>query len=185
MKIKPNALSQMYKWLRKSPIDDIAVNAAKSNVDDVAIGALDAIDDIPNVNYISPHNIGISDDVFADTTSFLGKHTSEPTFGTYSAAFHEISPDLNATVQTPALPLDDLVFAQDSTDPSTITVRPHNNTALMRWFQKQKLNSPDISNNITPEQFVSDYKNKRLAEISERDRLMRKWADIDDSDLPF
>lgn len=47
MKINPNALSQMYKWLRKSPVDDMAIKAAKSNIDDLALKALDTVDDMP------------------------------------------------------------------------------------------------------------------------------------------
>ena len=47
MKIKPNTLSQWFKWVRKPPIDDLVKASAKSNVDDLALGALDVVDDIP------------------------------------------------------------------------------------------------------------------------------------------
>lgn len=47
MNIKPNTLKSFFNWIRKSPIDDMAVNAVKNNADDLALGALDVVDDIP------------------------------------------------------------------------------------------------------------------------------------------
>jgi hypothetical protein len=48
MKFNLNALKNTFKTLSKSPVDDLVKASAKSNVDDVALGALDIVDDIPN-----------------------------------------------------------------------------------------------------------------------------------------
>lgn len=47
MKFNPKSLKQLFSAIRKSPIDDMAVNAVKNNADDLALGALDVVDDIP------------------------------------------------------------------------------------------------------------------------------------------
>lgn len=47
MKIKPHNLKSFFNLVRKSPIDDMAINAVKYNADDLALGALDIVDDIP------------------------------------------------------------------------------------------------------------------------------------------
>lgn len=61
MNIKPHNLKSFFNWIRKSPVDDIAFNAVKSNADDVARGALDVVDDIPS---------SISFDDIADTYNY-------------------------------------------------------------------------------------------------------------------
>jgi hypothetical protein len=43
----PKSLKSFYNWMRKSPVDDLILQASKSNVDDIALGALDVVDDIP------------------------------------------------------------------------------------------------------------------------------------------
>lgn len=47
MKFNLNTLKNIFKNLSKSPVDDLVKASAKSNVDDVAMGALDVVDDIP------------------------------------------------------------------------------------------------------------------------------------------
>lgn len=61
MNFKPKNLKNLFNALRKTPVDDIAIKAAKSNVDDVARGALDIVDDIPS---------SISFDDIADTYNY-------------------------------------------------------------------------------------------------------------------
>ena len=47
MKFNPKSLKSLFKAIRQSPIDDMAVNAVKNNADNIAMGALDVVDDIP------------------------------------------------------------------------------------------------------------------------------------------
>lgn len=47
MKFNPKSLKSFFNFIHKSPIDDMAVNAVKNNADDIAMGALNAVDDIP------------------------------------------------------------------------------------------------------------------------------------------
>lgn len=47
MKFNPKSLKQLFSAIRKSPVDDMAINAVKNNADDLALGALDVADDIP------------------------------------------------------------------------------------------------------------------------------------------
>ena len=185
MKFNPTALKGLFGKLANSGVaDDVAKLA--TNYGDDAAKALDTVDGIPNVTYIRPRNIGLSDDIFADTATRLGKYVDEPTFGVRNTKFHEISPDLNATVQVPELPLDDLVFAQQDSDPSIISVRPHKNTALGRWFQNQvkNINGVGNPNPVTYDEFVQNYKAKRLAEVAQNNRL-NSLPQFYDEDLPF
>lgn len=48
MKFNPKSLKSFFNFIRQSPIDDMAVNAVKNNADGVAMGALNAVDDIPS-----------------------------------------------------------------------------------------------------------------------------------------
>lgn len=43
----PKSLKSFYNWVRKSPVDDLVLQASKSNIDDMALGALDVVDDLP------------------------------------------------------------------------------------------------------------------------------------------
>lgn len=54
MKFNPKSLKSFFNFIRKSPIDDMAVNAVKNNADDVAMGALDVVDDIPRTHLNNP-----------------------------------------------------------------------------------------------------------------------------------
>lgn len=47
MKFNPKSLKSFFNFIRQSPIDDMAVNAVKNNADDMAMGALNVVDDIP------------------------------------------------------------------------------------------------------------------------------------------
>lgn len=53
MKFNPKSLKQLFSAIRKSPVDDIAVNAVKNNADDLALGALDVVDDIPQTRLLN------------------------------------------------------------------------------------------------------------------------------------
>jgi hypothetical protein len=190
MKIKPHNLKSFFNWVRKSPVDDMAINAVKNNAGNLASGALDAVDDIPNVTYINPRRVGLSNDPYTDYTTRLGKYIDEPTLEVRNIKFHEISPDLNATVQVPEIPLDDLVFAQHITNPSVVSVRPHKNTALGRWFQNQtqNLNTPNSfdfwGDSLNSDKFVEMFNKKRLAELEMRNPL-NSLPPFNDEDLPF
>lgn len=183
MKFNFKQLPQLFKSLTKSGMADDVAKFAANNADEV----IDVVDDIPTVSYLNPHNVGLSDDIFSDTTTRLGKFNDVPTFGVRNTKFHELSPDLNATVQVPELSLDDLVFAQHDANPSVVTVRPHQNTALGRWFQNQTQDLGNIPNvaSLTPDEFVQNYKAKRLEDVSKRNRLYGYAPEYLDDDLPF
>ena len=183
MKFNFKQLPQLFKSLTKSGMADDVAKFAANNADEV----MDVVDDIPTVRYLNPRNVGLSDDILSDTTTRLGKFNDVPTFGVRNTNFHELSPDLDATVQVPELALDDLVFAQHDSNPSVVSVRPHQNTALGRWFQKQTQNlgdTPDTTS-ITPDAFVQNYKNKRLEDVSKRNLLYDYVPSYLDDDLPF
>lgn len=65
MKFNPKNLKSFFNFIRQSPIDDMAVNAVKNNADDIAMGALDAVNDIPT---------SISFDDIADTYRWRQTH---------------------------------------------------------------------------------------------------------------
>lgn len=111
MKFNPKSLKSLFEAIRKSPIDDIAVNAAKSNVDDLALGALDVVDDIPQTHLLSS-----------------------------AIPFPEGTPDNPVDVDT----FKDVISYADGIVPYADRVngvygwRPHKNTALGKWFNKNK-----------------------------------------------
>lgn len=82
MKFNPKSLKSFFNFIRQSPVDDIAVNAAKSNIDDLALGALDVADDIPQTHLLNsaiPFPEGTPDNpVDVDTfKDFYSKHRAE------------------------------------------------------------------------------------------------------------
>ena len=179
-----NSLKSFFSELAKSGMaDDVAKFA--TNYGDDAVKTLGVLDDIPAVNYINPSHVGMYDDVLSDSTSRLGKFIETPTFGTSNGSFHELAPDLNATVSVPNLPLDDLVFAQHAADPTVVSVRPHKNTALGRWFEQQAANIQNTADPITSSKFVNDYTTKRLNDIAERNKRFKWLYQTPDNDLPL
>lgn len=186
MKFNFKQLPQLFKKLVGTKSGSVAKGIANS-ADDIALGALNVVDDIPPVRHLPPHSIGLADDVLSDTTAYLGKHYAEPVLGMKS--FHEITPDPSATIRVPEVPLDSLVFAQHDTNPSVISVRPHKNTALGHWFQNQtqNLHKPDDllswNGTLTSDKFVEMYNRNRLDEIARNRRLNEKA--LNDGDLPF
>lgn len=182
MKIKPNTLSQWFKWIRKSPVDDLVKASAKSSVDDLALGALDAMDDVPAENIVK--NLDLFDNSVPLGNSYL---LSDPFQGSaygdmYSAnldtaiknlSTEELAKDALGVTRAagnsfPSFPSQELVISSPLKDnPHFITARPHKNTALGRWFQNQtgqvKPFEPDRPP-VSPKEFTEGYAQRRLAQ---------------------
>lgn len=169
----------MFSALRKSPIDDMAINAVKNNADDVARLA---VNNMPSTGSTLQKVLSNADDIsevidfmpldkrYARTldpsggTNYFGVHSYEPPYFdfednvTYPGELFGVG---NGGVTSPNnihgfpdnVPFEDLV-TEISSDHNLYNIRPHKNTALGKYYQKQLNSKP----HLTSSEFVNNYK---------------------------
>ena len=160
MKFNPDIFKQLFKGL-KSNVDDIASAGFKdlgskqfADIDfpNATYDLSNLSDDIPKLETIPSSEI-ITDNF--DKINFLGKATGSDMWGT--GTYTDIVRDPQNSIDIPELNVEDLVFLKNPLNPSDVTVRPHTNTALSKWFENQHFEEPNVSSNLTSEDFIKNF----------------------------
>jgi hypothetical protein len=167
MKFNPKSLKQLFSAIRKSPIDDMAVSALKNNADDIAVGALNAVDNMPSTGSTLQKVLNNPDEV--------GKLYGESLMTPQAEAFMDaIGGKLFSTNE---IPWD---TSLDADMPTSISF----DDIADSYKNRIPVNKPPI----TSSEFVQNYKanrdNRRYGEIM--DELFPNYSQIGDpADIPL